>query len=555
MLQSLHIVNFAVIEEAVIELSAGVTIFTGETGSGKSLFMEALAVVTGQKASTEYIRTGCESFQVEAVFTPERDEKLNMLLSQYGIDAGDGQLVILRKLNRSGRGICTVNGSFCAVKQLQAIGSRLIRMHEQNGNYELLSPDFCRWLLDHSSEVLRQKKEKYGSFYKKWKDLRDAVSAFTEKKQENERRLDILKWETEEIGKAGLKEREDEEIEEKLRILQNHEKIFTNLHRAADILENDEGVRNSLSEAGKYVSDVVPYDPSLSEMAETLSSAVYSLDDVVSRLESYLDAADFSEEELNGLQQRAEEITSLKRKYGPELADVLAYHERAVQEYDRLKELLFENDSIRKELNEAETAALQEAEQLNRERITQGARLCRAMEHILQDLGMPHAHMEFSVIPSQTPSAEGAEEVELLFTANPGEPPKPMRRIASGGEISRISLAVESVMSGLFTRNTLVFDEIDIGISGVAAVKTAEKIRELSKSVQILCVTHLPQTASIADRHYKLEKDTESGQTHTRIRRLTPDEHLREIAEMISGTENSVNALKSAEELQHIIKK
>lgn len=552
MLESLHIVNFAVIEEAVIDLAGGATVFTGETGAGKSILMDALAVLTGRRASAEFIRNGADFFRVEGVFTADKESAA--VLSSMGIET-EGDIVISRRMNRAGRSLSTVNGTFCSVRQLEELGRKLVRLHEQNDNDQLLSPDFCRRMVDQSSRELSALREEYASLYKTWKEEGACLADFAARKQEHERRLDVLQWEIGQIDAASLKEGEDEEIAQTLTRMENHEKIYRALQDALEILEADDGVEARLSEAGRQVARAAAFDDRLSPVSESLSSAVYAVEDAVRTLESFADDADFSEEELNRLQERDETLSDLKRKYGPTLSDVFSYQKKAQDEYDRLHDMIFENDEAEASFQKRTDAVIALAGRLNALRRKEGDRLCRFVEGSLRDMGMVHARMALRIVPSETPTSSGADEMEFDFSANPGEPMKPLRKTASGGEMSRISLALEIAASHLFSSQTLVFDEIDTGISGQAALQVAEKIRALSQSVQILCITHLPQTAAMADCHYRLEKQVRDGRTYTTARRLDKKGHLMSIAQMMSGTDVSENALRSAEELCRRVKK
>lgn len=475
-------------------------------------------------------------------------------LKEEGIDSDNGQIIISRRLNRSGRGICTINGSFCTVKQLQKLGKKLVRLHEQNDNMELLSIPFCEKMVDSGTAAVMEAYKSYRDSYKEWKKLKDALDDYRERKQERERRLDILEWELKQITSAALAAGEDEEVEKKLQVLQNHERIFRSLHNALDTITADGGPQDSIAEADKEISQAARYDEKLNPILESLQSASYALEDAVSSMEDYISGSDFSEEELASLQDRNEVIMEMKRKYGPSLSDVLSYEKKAQAEYDSLKEIIYDNDTIRKNYEELTALLTKKAEVLNRERMKSSEIILEKVVSSLKDMGMENARMKLHLLPSEEPLPNGAAEMEFYFSANMGEPLRSMKDTASGGEISRIALAIEMVISRLLRQQTLIFDEIDVGISGKVGLQVARKIAFLSHAIQVLCITHLPQTACAADRHYKIVKTVSHGRTATKAVLLNEKEHLADIALMISGSDSSQSALESAVEMKKKVK-
>ncbi len=554
MLQRLHIVNFAIIEDTVIELSDGATVFTGETGSGKSILMDALAILLGRRASVDMIRTGKDFFRVEGVFTV--DETISALLEEMGLEAEDGEIIVTRKMNTAGRGMCLVNGAACTVKQLERLGSALVKLHEQNDNAELLSSDFCRFLIDHSDETIKETAAAYGALYARFRKLKEQIEELGRGKQENERRLDILQWEIEQIEGADISDlEEDAALAERLSVMENHERIYTGLRAALEALTGDAGAQSGLAEASSEVAGIAEYDKALASVSESLQSALYTVEDAISELESYASHEDFSEEELAKLQDRDELLSQLKIKYGPTLSDVQKYLETARREYDDLHALVYDSEALREELQNLTAEVQKKAGELNALRREKGSTLCRKIEESLRDMSMEHAVLELRVTDSETPTAAGAANVDFYFSANPGEPARPMRQVASGGEISRISLAIEDIFSDLFACRTLVFDEIDTGISGGAALRVAKKIASLAKRVQLLCITHMPQTAAMADTHYAIRKTVEGERTISTAVRLSEEESILDIAWMISGNNPpSESAIASAKDLRKAVK-
>lgn len=552
MLQSLHIVNFAIIEDTVIDFDQGVTVFTGETGAGKSILIDALAVLSGRRAKTDFIRTGTDFFKVEGVFYA--DDSIIEDLKNDGIDTEGNQIILSRKMSQSGRGICTINGNFCTVKQLQKLGKKLIRLHEQNDNMELLSIPFCEKMVDSGTAKVADAYKSYRESYKAWKEIKDALEDYSLRKQERERRLDILEWELNQISSADLHEGEDEEIGKKLRILQNHEKIFNSIHRTLDIVTRESGLQDSIARAEREFSAVVRYDEKLNVILESIRSASFALEDAISNMEDYISNSDFSKEELAALQDRNEILNEIKRKYGPTLSDVLRYEKAARKEYDSLKEIIFDNASMRKNYEELTSLLMKKADILNRERKVSAELILKKVLSSLKDMGMENARMGLHLLPSDFPVPNGAAEMEFYFSANPGEPLRSMKDTASGGEISRIALSIEMVISNLLKQQTLIFDEIDVGISGRVGLQVARKIALLSNTTQLLCITHLPQTACAADRHYMIVKQVSDGRTTAKAVLLSEEEHLKNIALMISGSDSSASAMESAVEMKKKVK-
>lgn len=555
MLQSLHIVNFAIIEDTWIDLNRGATIFTGETGAGKSILMDALAILLGKRASADLVRNGEKGFRIEGVFTKTKD--IVPFLEEMGLSDEEDEIIVVRKMNRSGRGICTVNGTLCTVKQLERLGKKLVKLHEQNDNAELLSSDFCRYMVDHSDPQVAAALDAYTKVYSEWKTVKDKLDDFKDRKQERERRLDILQWEINQIERAAITDPdEDEDVENKLKVAENHERIYMDLNQALTLLSGEQGTQETLGEAVRRLENIIRFDKSMEPMVGSLQNALYAVDDAISELENYADSTDFSPEELSALQDRDETLSQLKSKYGPELKDVLSYLEKSKAEYDALHEIVYDNDHLKQQFAALTDTLGQAGNTLNRLRREKGQDLCKAIMDSLRDMEMEHARLELRIEDSGKPTSYGADSVDFYFSANPGEPMRPMRQVASGGEISRISLSIEDIMAHYFSCQTLVFDEIDTGISGGAALRVARKIRHLAEKVQVLCITHMPQTASIADAHYSIRKTVKDGHTSTKAVLLSEEDHILDIAWMISGNRPpNESAIQSARDLQTAVKK
>lgn len=552
MLQSLNIINFAIIDDTLLEFEEGVVIFTGETGAGKSIIFDALAVLLGRRASVNMIRSGAEFFRVEGIFS--MTEKLEEVLKSLDIDIDENQLIISRKMNTKGRGTCMINGSLCTLKQIQSIGNELLILHEQNDNEMLLSANSCQIMIDESSKEIRDLYKNYRKEYTSWYNLRKQLLEFETKKQEHERRLDILQWEINRIKEAEIKKEEDEYIDKQIKILSNQEKIREKIVDSISLIHAENGVIELLSKVLRNLNSISMYDQELNEVIESIQSAYYTIDDRGSFLESYQNTIEYSEKDLNELQLRDELLNDLKHKYGPTLDDVIDYLRTKENEYAELHDMIFKSDSLKEKLNTLTSQLKDKIKNINEIRLLYGDKLCNQLTSILRQMGMPNATIKLCLIPSKEPTVTGVDEMELYFSANEGEPLLPMRKIASGGEISRIALAVEVITAPLFKTRTLVFDEIDTGISGEAALQVAKQISKLGESVQVLCITHLPQTASIGDQYYHIQKEVKNGRTYTLPTQRTHKEHLMDVAHLISGKEITETSLASAIELEQLLK-
>ncbi|EFR42937.1 DNA repair protein RecN [Dialister micraerophilus] len=552
MLRSLHISNFAIIKDIEMELGDGVTVFTGETGSGKSILVDALSLLAGKRGSTDLIRSGEDFFCVEGIFSINKS--IVSLLSEFEVNDDNEDIIISRKMNKSGKSTCTVNGFFCSVKKLEEIGKKLFRFHEQYDNTDLLNSDFCKRIIDNFSVEIKSAWNEYSKIYSDWKTTKSKIEKLNKEEQEYQRKLDVLLWETQQIEDARICLEEDSKIAQKLSILQNYERIQDGLQTVSNILSEENGIQDKLSVAEKEISRISKYDKDLDSTASELESIKFSIEEIINNIGNHLSLLDFSENELDELNQRDEVLKNLMRKFGPSLEDVLNYYEKALKKIDEIQKMFFDKESLLELLKKQNDVLSEKSKILYKLREKEGKKFCDLLVNSLKDMSIKAASMELRMIPSQEPTAIGVASMEFYFSANEGEPLKPMKDIASGGELSRISLAIEIITSNLWGKNTMIFDEIDTGISGKVAVEVASKLKMLSKNTQVLCITHLPQTASIADAHYRIEKFVENGRTLSVLKKLSHEEHLQDIAFMISGSDSSKSALDSAKEIEKVIK-
>ncbi|MBE6075133.1 MAG: DNA repair protein RecN [Selenomonas ruminantium] len=555
MLKSLTVWNFALLEHVQVEFGAGLNILTGETGAGKSILIDSLGAILGQRISASSIRTGCEWLRVEAVFTLE-DEALGLheLLAQQAIDDSEGMLIITRQVTRGGRSMVLVNGCHVTLAVLKAIGAYLVDIHGQNENLALLKEESQFSLLDHYDADLAESLAAYRHVYDEW---RACCRQYAEKEQaarEYAQRLDMLRWQDNEISAAQLKENEDEELETEIRKLSHAEKIAGYVEESYNLLASGSkegvGVLAALARVKKDLQDMSRYDASLRNAQKMVEEAVISLQEASYELRDYGETLEFSPERLDKLQSRMDVIYRLRKKYGATIADVLAHQQKVQQELSAIEN--YDDDMAERK---ARIAALeaelgQKAQALTQLRQRAAGELSAAIGGQLSALGMPNAVFRIDVAAAAGFQANGADNVAMYFSANPGEAEQPLQKVASGGELSRIALAIKAVAASRDSSvPSMVFDEIDTGIGGRTAQMVAERIALVARFKQVLCITHLPQIACMADVHLYISKATAGESTVTQVRQLSERERISEIARMASGADMTAASLDNAKEM------
>ena len=530
MLTQMSIRNFALIEQMNISFKDGITIFTGETGAGKSILMDAFSILLGERASSEFIRHGKDSFVIDGIFDIANHQSLLDLLQSKNILVEDNQLILSRSFNTSGKSIILANDHPIPLKALKEIGLLLADIHGQYSNQKLLNPDSHHEYLDGYNQAGSKAYKEYKAAYKEYKEAKQALDNLSEYMSERARELDMLRFQIDEIEEAGLQIGEDEAIAEELKRLDSFDHIDKVLGSCYDAFYGGRHpLLDTVNAIKVEVNDLVKYDDEVKEISELVNSAYFQLEEAAQSLDRYRDSISYDEERYAYCQDRDSVIYGLKKKYGETVQDILHYEEKSQQ---RLEEL------------ESETA-LAALISIRRENADVIAKQLRAE---IVDLGMEKGDIRFFIDESEELLPLGAKSIELLFTANKGEQLLPLHKVASGGELARIALALKSVFR-TDNHKTLVFDEIDVGISGDIALKVAEKILALSKTNQVFCITHLPQTASIAKQHYHLSKQEQEGRTISTLSELSEKERLSQIASMMSGKGMSHTALAAAQEL------
>ena len=549
MLTQMSIRNFALIEQMNISFNDGITIFTGETGAGKSILMDAFSILLGERASSEFIRHGKDSFVIDGIFDIAHHQSIQELLESKNIMVEEGQLILSRSFNRNGKSSILANDQPIPLKALKEIGQFLADIHGQYSNQRLLDADTHHEYLDTFNQDGKTAYKAYIEAYKVYKQAKQEVDNLQENMSERARELDMLRYQIDEIEDAGLSIGEDISIAEELKRLDSFEHIDKVLGSCYDAFYNGrQPLLDTINSIKVEVNDLVKYDAELKEVSEMVDSAYFQLEEAAQSLDRYRDTISYDEERYKYCQDRDTTIYGLKKKYGDSVEEILAYEEKAQARLEELEGLVFAQDELEARLEEAKTIAEEALTVLHKVRLKNAKVIATALHQELVDLGMPKGDIQFHIEEGEELSSLGAKSIEMLFSANKGEQLLPLHKVASGGELARIALAFKSVFRGDAFK-TMVFDEIDVGISGDIALKVAEKILNLSKTNQVFCITHLPQTASIAKQHYHLSKIEQDDRTISTLAVLNEEERVTQIASMMSGRGMSTTALAAAKEL------
>ncbi len=547
MLNLLQIENIAVIEQAEIQFSGGFNVLTGETGAGKSIVIDAISAILGERAYRDVIRTGTSKAGVRAVFSqvPELS-----WFEENGVEYDPGELLIQREIYADGKNVCRVNGRPVTVAILKKLGGSLVNIHGQHDSQQLFDESNHLTYLDLFAQNQQQRRE-YEDAFQKAEAVRREIRRLSMDEGEKLRRVEALQFQIQEIERAELQPGEDEALETRRKVLQNSEKLVDGLARAVSALYGDEdrdGAAGLLSEAEHALGRITRYDDGLRDAAERLSELSSAVQDLSEELRDRVDELSYSGEELEQIESRLDVIHRLRRKYGGDVAAILEYLERARQELDEIEFASDRIEQLTKQLRGLDREAERAGLALRETRLQAAKELERRLAGELAALDMPRAQFVCQ-FESQPMGESGMDLVRFLMTANVGEALKPMSKVASGGELARIMLAIKNVLAEQDSVGTLIFDEVDAGVSGRAAQKVAEKLRAVSRGKQVLCVTHLPQIAAAADHHLLIAKSERGGRTYTHVTPLDKEGRKREIARIIGGAEITETTLKSAEEM------
>lgn len=547
MLELLHIENIAIIEAADIEFAPGFNALTGETGAGKSIVIDSLSAVLGQRTSRELIRTGAEKAFVSAAFSGMAPE----LTEELGIQPeADGTLLLQREIQTDGKNVCRVNGRPVTVGQLRALGARLLNIHGQHDGQQLLDEEQHIVYLDSFGRV-ESLINTYAEKYKHFTDIRRQIGALQMDEAEKARRVDTLQYQIEELKRAKLKPGEEEELTARRGMLRNAEKFLDAVAGADYALNGDDsggGALSALRQAQDALGGVRHLDDAFGQLYERLGEAYSEVYDIAATVEDKRGELDVSPGELDRVESRMDLLYRLKKKYGATVEDMLDYQARCEAELTQIEDAGDTLARLEQALSKAEKEARQAAQALSDARKAAADRLTAQILAELQQLDM--GKIRFAVDFAEKPlDSDGMDTVRFLMSANVGEELRPIHKIASGGELARIMLAMKNVLSEQDHVGTMVFDEVDTGVSGRAAQKVAEKMARISRRKQVLCVTHLPQLAAMADTHFSVEKGERGGRTYTEVRRLDREQRRRELARLTGGSHVSQTMLDGAEEL------
>ncbi|GAA0708183.1 DNA repair protein RecN [Paraclostridium ghonii] len=558
MILELYMKNCALIEELRLYIDRNLNILTGETGSGKSIIIGALGLCLGGKYDRSFLRKGTEKGIVEALFDVN-NQKLKEKLLENGIDIDeDNQIIISKEIFEDGKSISRVNGRNVKVSFLKEISNYLIDIHGQHQNQVLFNKDTHIDFLDlFGEEILYQSKSDYESTYSEYNETKRALNVLTENKDDMQiqREIDLIKFQINEIESANLNENEYEDLLKQREVYRNGEKIFTNLNNV--YLNLYDGSINSVDLISKSLGDlssIAQYDDKLNEYNETIERIMYELQDISRDIRSYKENLDFSPYELEQIEQSVDEINKLRRKYGDTIEEILAYRDKINERLDEILNRDEKVEELKLKLKKIEDVLEIKAEKLTNTRKEVAKNLQEKLLYELKSLNMKNVVFEVAFDKCSF-NSKGQDDIEFMISFNLGEDIKPIYKVASGGEMSRFMLAFKTILADIDEIDTLVFDEIDTGISGIAAQIVGEKLSLIAKKKQIICITHLPQIAANADTHYCIEKKTSNERTFTVINRLNDEERKDEIARLIAGSNITEKTMEHASEIIELAKK
>lgn len=536
MLSSLSIKNVAVISKLEFSVNDGVTVLTGETGAGKSIIIDSINMILGERTNKEIVRYGEEKALVQAVFC-DIPKSVSDILEENDIDIEDDELIISRQISAEGKSNARINGTIVPLSVLREISDNLINIHGQHDNQSLLTPKKHILFLDEYAEA-EDNLNKYREKYQKLKSIEREIRKLESSEENKAQRLDLLEYQVNEIESAKLSELEEEDLKEQRNILSNAEKISSALKTAyVSLYDNTEGMSayDGLSIAVNVLAEIKNLNPHINDAYEAVNAAMYSVEDAAHEVKEFDNGIEFDEQTLNDIEERLDIISRLKRKYGTTIKDVIDFSKKAKEELnsiitgdERLEELKAEKETVKAEL-------LKIGNELSELRKTSAKALSEKITKSLSELNMEKAEFFASVKSDGEIFENGLDTVEFMIRTNPGEPLKALAKIASGGELSRVILAIKSILADSDGVGTMIFDEIDTGVSGAAAAKITQKLVKIAKSKQVICITHLPQLAAAADTHYLIVKNSDSDMANTTLKKLSMQERETELARIIDG--------------------
>ena len=535
MLLNINIQNIALIRELSVDFKEGFNVLSGETGAGKSIIVDSVSLILGARADKELIKHGEEKAYVEALVSVPGSESLFGVLKEYGIDV-EGELIVSRELSLSGKNVCRINGRMVPLNVLKEVMGLLINLHGQDAQREVMVTKNHLAMLDKFvGEPAVKKLQEVSTAYMEYSEVNKELSSLKNAGQDRLRNMDMYSYQIEEIKRAALKVGEEDELIEKRSVMQNAEKLLTSLYNAKSALNGSGGTLESLHYTISELKKVSRIDSSVEEALNAAQEAYYTLSDTADTVSQKAENMTFEPGELEKAEERIELIRSVKRKYGADESSVLEYLEKIEEEYDRLKNMDIRTEQLERELKQKESALLKECSALTDLRKKAALELGKKIDKELKELGMIAASFKVGFI-EKAPAKNGADDVQFYVSLNEGEPLKPLEKVASGGEASRIMLAFKTIMASKEDVETLIFDEIDTGISGKMAKVVARKLSDIARQRQVICVSHLPQIAAMADENFLIEKSTDELGTKTELKELDIDSKRAEVARLSGGT-------------------
>ncbi len=551
MLQSLSIKQFAIIDTLDIQFSDGLTVLSGETGAGKSIIIDAIGQLIGMRASSEFVRHGEKKAIIEGIFDIDDATDAIRQLETLGIDINEDFLIVKREIFSSGKSICRINNQTVTLQDLRQVMQSLLDIHGQHETQSLLKQKYHVELLDRYADgeyikELQQYAQSYEQHQEKIKELEALESA----DQALLQRLDLMKFQYDELKEAQLKEGEIEQLEIDIKRIQNSENLSLALNAAYVTLTDEHAITDrlyTLSSELQNVNQILP--ETFEKLKEEVDQFYYTLEDAKHQIYEEINQTEFDEQYLNELESRMNLLNNLKRKYGKDISDLMIYQEKIADEINKIENYEESTSKLREEIQQLSQQVQEDGEKLTKARRIVARQLRDRIVNEIQYLQMKDANLEISFKPYETPQKDGLERIEFLISPNKGEPLKSLNKIASGGELSRIMLALKSIFVRAHGQTAILFDEVDSGVSGQAAQKMAEKMKDIASVIQVICISHLPQVASMSDHHLYISKHEKDDRTTTTVRELTGDARIDEIARMISGATVTELTRQNAKEM------
>jgi DNA repair protein RecN (Recombination protein N) len=551
MLSELSITNFAIIESLSISFEKGLTVLTGETGAGKSIIIDAIHLLVGGRGSSDFVRHGEERAEIEGLFLLENASTVYDKAQELGIKIEDDMIVLRREITKSGKSVCRINGKLVTIAILREMGGSLVDIHGQHEHQELMDETKHLSLLDQfGSKQITKSLSEYEQIYAKYEQAIRKLKSLNDNEQQMAQRVDLYQFQLNEIVQAQLQLDEDEKLMDEKKQLSNFERIFESVQTSYNALKDEQKGLDWISLVMGEMETAAELNSEYKDMAEAVSNSYYMLEEVAGSLRSQLDNLEYDPQRINEIEARLNEINGLKRKYGQTISGILEYGAKIEEELETLLNKETHIDQLRKEISSLKKDLIIEGNELTSLRKKLAGDLTDAIHNELKQLYMQKTVFEAKINSGETfISKSGMDEVEFYLSTNPGEPLKPLSKIASGGELSRIMLALKSIFSKHQEITSIIFDEVDTGVSGRVAQAIAEKIHKVSTDSQVLCISHLPQVAAMADTHLYIEKETQDGRTKTKVKDLDHEGKIKEIGRMISGVEITDITKKHAQEL------